>query len=88
MKNREDKVWAFAVSLIAQLGFMIALPIAGLAYLGRVADKAWGTSPAFLLGGIALSGVVSSLWIVSQTRRLRDRYLEMLAPREKNDTQL
>ena len=43
------------LSLAFELGFSIAIPIAGLALLGQVMDKWFLTSPVFLLVGIFLS---------------------------------
>ncbi len=63
-KLKEFKVW----SLAGQLGFSIAIPIVIFALVGRMIDKALGTSPFILLGGILLSIFVSS-WLIYKKMR-------------------
>jgi F0F1-type ATP synthase assembly protein I len=63
-KLKEFKVW----SLAGQLGFSIAIPIVIFALIGRIIDKALGTSPFILLGGILLSIFVSS-WLIYKKMR-------------------
>jgi F0F1-type ATP synthase assembly protein I len=63
-KLKEFKVW----SLAGQLGFSIAIPIVIFALIGRIIDKALGTSPFILLGGILLSIFVSSWLIYKKVR--------------------
>lgn len=63
-KIKTFKVW----SLAGQLGFSIAIPIVLFALLGRLADKAFGTSPFILLIGILLSIFVSSWLIYKKVR--------------------
>lgn len=46
-----------------ELGYTIAIPIVGLALLGRVADSYFNTSPILLLVGIFLSILTSSYLI-------------------------
>jgi predicted F0F1-ATPase subunit len=56
-KNRED-AWYY-LGTVGQIGYTIALPIAGGALLGVYIDRTWSTYPKatliFLFGGIALS---------------------------------
>lgn len=52
------------------LGYRIALPIVVLALGGRFLDKRFGTGFLFLLVGIFLSIIVSSLWLIFAVKRL------------------
>ena len=44
----------YAISFAWQLGFIVAIPIAGFLLLGFFADKKIGTSPLFVILGIIL----------------------------------
>lgn len=56
-----------ALSLAGQLGYTIAIPLVFLALAGRFVDKKYGTSPWFLLAGILLALVVTSIWITKKS---------------------
>jgi hypothetical protein len=55
-----DSPWYF-LGLVGQLGYSIALPIAGGAILGRIVDDKFGTYPratlSLLLLGIVIAGI-------------------------------
>ncbi|MBI4023279.1 AtpZ/AtpI family protein [Candidatus Berkelbacteria bacterium] len=51
------------LSLALQLGYMIALPAVILAFGGGWLDRQLGTSPLFILLGLALAILASSLWV-------------------------
>lgn len=53
-----------ALSYAWQFGYTIAVPLVVLALLGRFLDQKLGTSPWFLLGGILLSIIISSVAVV------------------------
>ncbi|MBI4994613.1 AtpZ/AtpI family protein [Candidatus Peregrinibacteria bacterium] len=57
MKNNLGSV----LNLAWELGYTIALPIAILGFGGAMLDKKVGTSPLFLLIGIALSIIISGI---------------------------
>lgn len=65
-KAKEFRAWALA----GELGYTIAIPIVVFALLGRLADKAWGTSPWLLLLGILISIVASSFLIYKKVKDL------------------
>lgn len=56
----QDTSWYY-LGMVGQIGFAIAIPIAGGAFLGSYLDRAWGLYPKMTLGllvfGIILSGV-------------------------------
>ena len=51
------------LSLVGQLGFIIALPSAGLGFGGAYLDRLLGTSPLFILLGLALAIATSSFTV-------------------------
>ena len=51
------------LSLVGQLGFIIALPAAGLGFGGAYLDRLLGTSPLFILLGLALAIATSSFTV-------------------------
>ncbi|TAK04629.1 AtpZ/AtpI family protein [Patescibacteria group bacterium] len=79
-EEQKTRPWLFAVGLVGQLGFMIAVPIAVFALGGSLLDKNYQTSPVFLLGGVFLSGIISTVWVVQRARVLRDQYMKLVDP--------
>ncbi len=68
-KNKKEDIRQLnLVSLALELGFSIAIPIVGLALLGRFADRYFNTSPVLLLVGIILSMFVSVALIYRKVR--------------------
>lgn len=65
----KDTVWS-ALSLAWELGYIIALPIALLGFGGALLDKKLGTSPAFLLIGIALSIIISAVAVYRKIKHI------------------
>ncbi len=65
----------YAISIALQLGFVIVFSIIGFLWLGVWADKAFGTSPLFLLTGV----------IVGITITIYETY-HMLTPLIKNNS--
>ena len=62
------------LSLVGQLGFIIALPAAGFGFGGAYLDRHFGTSPLFILVGLGLAIAVSSLavWkLIQQVETLK-----------------
>ena len=57
------------ISLAWDLGWMIALPIVLLAIGGAMLDKKLQSSPWFLLGGIGLAFVISSVMVYGKVIR-------------------
>ena len=52
-----------AVRLAWNFGYIIAIPAAAFGFGGAYLDKNWGTSPAFILVGLALALTVSGMGI-------------------------
>jgi F0F1-type ATP synthase assembly protein I len=60
-----------------ELGYSIAIPLVLFALGGRLLDRHYGTSPLFLLIGVLVSLVSTSLWLTRIAKR-------MLSDIEKN----
>lgn len=54
---------------LGNLGFQIAVPLVLFVLLGQWLDERYLTSPAFLLGGVALSLVTTTLALI---RKIKD----------------
>lgn len=58
--RNQDTSWYY-LGAVGQIGFAVAIPIAGGAFLGSYVDRIWGTYPNLTLGllifGIVISGV-------------------------------
>jgi hypothetical protein len=61
----------YVLSLVGQLGFIIALPAALFAYGGAILDRQLGTSPLFILLGLGLAIVSSSLWVYRFVQKIK-----------------
>ena len=59
-----------ALGMAWDLGWIIALPLVLLALGGRVLDNKLGTSPLFLIAGLLLSLVVSSLLVYRKIKEI------------------
>ena len=60
------------LQLAWSLGYRIAIPLVGFALVGRFVDKSFGTSPWFLLLGVALSILISSFLIYKKVVTIID----------------
>lgn len=58
------------LSLVGQLGFIIALPAAGLGFGGAYLDRQLGTSPLFILLGLGVAITISSLAVWTMVKRI------------------
>ena len=68
----------YALSLAWQLGFLIALPIAGFLFLGFLGDKFFKTEPLLLLLGL-LVGIIITIYEVYHL------LIPLIKDKEKND---
>ena len=61
--------------VLAQVTLIVALPLVGGVIAGLVADGSLGTSPLFVLSGLAIGTLVTALWlrwfITTNVTRLR-----------------
>ncbi|HEX4935712.1 MAG TPA: hypothetical protein VFV33_21175, partial [Gemmatimonadaceae bacterium] len=61
--------------VLAQVTLIVALPLVGGVVAGLVADGTMGTSPLFVLSGLAIGTLVTALWlrwfITTNVSRLR-----------------
>ena len=60
--KEKNNFWSLA-SLAWELGYLITVPLILFAWLGRMADKKWHTTPWLFLAGIGLAILLSS-WVV------------------------
>jgi len=72
--EKENAEGWYYLGMFGQIGFTIALPIAGGAIFGKMADGAWNTYPRWTLTGLG-AGITISLvsFIVSIKSVLRDK---------------
>lgn len=67
--KEKSTLWQ-ALSLLGQLGYVIAIPLVILALGGRFIDKKYGTSPWFLIAGMFLALVISTFWVYKKTAEI------------------
>ncbi|MFA5133643.1 MAG: AtpZ/AtpI family protein [Patescibacteria group bacterium] len=66
----EKSNWRQALSLLGQLGYVIAIPLVILALTGRFLDKKFHTSPWLLIIGMFLALVISTFWVYKKTAEI------------------
>lgn len=59
-----------AVRLAWNFGYIIAIPAAALGFGGAYLDKAWGTSPIFILAGFALALLLSGFGVYRKVKEI------------------
>lgn len=62
-KNEEKSPIKAAMSVLLDVGYIIAVPLVFFALLGRMVDNMWGTSPLFILIGIVLAAISSTMYL-------------------------
>lgn len=68
--NRDRENLWLALSLVSQLGFLIAVPALVFGFGGAYLDKWWGTGPFLLIACLALSFLLSSLLVYRKVREI------------------
>lgn len=58
------------VNLAFELGFIIALPLVGLALAGKWLDERFGTEPWLTLAGILLAIVATTIWLIKKFKEM------------------
>ncbi len=58
--HKQDTSWYY-LGAVGQIGFAIAIPIAGGALVGSYLDRLWGTYPKMTLGLLIVGIIVSGL---------------------------
>lgn len=75
-ENKQEKqksaMW-LALDIAYELGYLIALPIVILGFGGAYADKKFGTSPTFLLIGIGLSFIITTVGAYRRIKVITDK---------------
>lgn len=73
-KNNKSKynIW-WAMNIFGQLGFIIAIPAAGFAYLGALVDKKYHFSPWGVVIGLILALTISSMLVWKMVKKLEDK---------------
>ncbi len=62
-KNEEKSPLQAALSVMLDIGYIIAIPLVAFALIGRMLDHRWGTSPLFLLLGLLCAAVASTVYL-------------------------
>jgi F0F1-type ATP synthase assembly protein I len=68
--DKKNNGWWSALSLLGQLGYVIAVPLVIFALAGRLLDKKYGTSPWFLLAGMLAALIISSVWVYKKSTEI------------------
>ncbi len=71
-KKERSAMW-LALDIAYQLGYLIALPIVVLGFGGAWMDKKFLTSPLFLLIGITLSFIITTIGTFRKIKTITDQ---------------
>jgi len=64
--------WLSTLSLAWELGYTIAIPIVVLGFGGAYADKKLGTTPLFILIGIAFAMILTGFGIYRKVKKINN----------------
>lgn len=67
-KNADNRWWLLGICW--EMGYIIALPLVGFAFLGRFLDKVFGTSPLCLLIAMISAIALSTVLVVRKTTQV------------------
>lgn len=70
--KQKSAMW-LALDIAYELGYLIALPIVVLGFAGAFLDKKFGTSPLFILSGIILSFIITSVGAFRKIKDITDK---------------
>lgn len=68
-KTQDESAWG-AMSLVFELGYIIAIPAVGFSFGGRYMDIHFGTSPLFLLLGICSALMLSAYMVYTKVKKI------------------
>jgi F0F1-type ATP synthase assembly protein I len=69
---KKNNIW-FVFSTLSQVGLVIAVPVAVFAYFGAKMDRFYHTTPLFMISGMGLSLLVSSLLIYRMIKKIEEK---------------
>jgi F0F1-type ATP synthase assembly protein I len=61
----------YVLSLVGQLGFIIAIPAALFGFGGAMLDRQLHTSPLFILVGLGMAITASSFWVYRFVKHIK-----------------
>ena len=71
MKKNGDRWWLIGIAW--EMGYLIALPLVGSAFLGRFVDSIAHTAPLFLIIGVLSAIALSTVLVVRKTSDVMHR---------------
>lgn len=85
MSHEKDKCTSSLIELVWDLGFLFAVPLVIFALGGRFLDKRMDSSPLYVLIGVLVAAIVSSIGVFFKVRSvLRENQDE--TPRDSDTT--
>lgn len=77
-KTTIDRAYfVFAIRIMGEFTFLIALPVVVFALLGKWLDGKYGTQPLFLISGFVLAVVISGFTVYRRIKELGKEYQEL-----------
>lgn len=74
IENKKSSLnWWQVLGIVGQVGYIIALPAAGFAYLGAILDNKFHTSPWLVIAGLGLAILSSSIWVFRMLKKIENK---------------
>jgi membrane protein implicated in regulation of membrane protease activity len=86
-KNDADRRYALlGFAIVGEFGAVIAVPVVVLTVIGKRLDAAYGTGHTYLIGGFAVSAVLSAIYVVRRAKAYAKTYQAIDKEASKKDT--
>lgn len=72
--KKDSEVYGLSLSLAGQLGYLIAIPAVALGFGGAYMDKYFQTSPMYMLLGLFIALVLSSIAVYRKVKLIISSY--------------
>lgn len=75
--GQDRRYFLFAIRIMGELVWMIAVPVVLLALLGKWLDTRWNTRPWFLILGFVLAAIISGVSVWRRAKELGKEYQDI-----------
>lgn len=75
--GQDRRYFLFAIRIMGELVWMIAVPVVLLAFLGKWLDNRWNTRPWFLIFGFVLAALISGFAVWRRVHQLGKEYQDI-----------
>lgn len=73
-KDESRRYYLFALRIMGEITYLIAIPVVALALLGKWLDTRYETAPVFLILGFVLAALISGFSVWRRAKKLGQEY--------------